>query len=506
MYLHDITDYKNSIIALQESEHRYYSLIEDSPALIRRFNKDGLINYINSYYADYYNKTPQQVLGKNIFNLFSDKNKATFIENLNKLTIDNPIVEYQQKIELPNGEVRWQKWIDRALFDITGNIVEYQSVGMDFTKLKKAEGQLESQKNQLNAIFNNSLIGIGVVNKNGNFELINSKLLELLKANSAHEDINYFNLISETSHKEAHANLKKIFSGEITTLNVQREIIKKDGSYFWGDIYVSPISIKEGKVTQMLGLIMDITERHRMEEELKASEAKLKKLNNTKDKLFSIIAHDIRNPFNAILGFSNILDRNINDFTNSEIKGFVSKIVEASEQTYKLLEDLLTWAKSQLGQLQPNPQKVNPETTINECINSLTSLAKNKNIKIQPSFASESTIYADAEMFKFVLRNLLHNAIKFSHPNATIDCKTEDIDDNYVCITVKDYGIGIRKEKVDVLFNLEQFLSTSGTAHEKGTGLGLSLSKEMIELNGGSIKVSSEVNKGSEFRLKLPRF
>ncbi len=147
---------------------------------------------------------------------------------------------------------------------------------------------------------------------------------------------------------------------------------------------------------------------------------KLKKLNNTKDKLFSVIAHDIRNPFNAILGFSTILDNNLESLTSAEIKEFISKIVEASEQTYKLLEDLLTWAKSQLGQLHTKKYLVDPGSIILECTSSLKSLAHNKNIKINISTSDRTTVYADREMIKFVLRNILHNAIKFSHPGSQI--------------------------------------------------------------------------------------
>ena len=240
-----------------------------------------------------------------------------------------------------------------------------------------------------------------------------------------------------------------------------------------------------------------------MNRQLKASEKKLKKLNNTKDKLFSVIAHDIRNPFNAILGFSTILDNNLNNLSTNEIKEFISKIVEASEETYKLLEDLLTWAKSQLGQLKAKPCEVSTRDVIQECLGSLKSLARNKNISINISNTTTHCSYVDKEMIKFVIRNLLHNAIKFSHPNSIIEISAEETSNNMIALSIKDHGVGIRKEKLDILFNLEEFLSTNGTSHEKGTGLGLSLSKEMIELNKGEIIVSSEVGKGSEFVITL---
>ncbi len=503
MYIHDITKYRNTISALKESEQRYHSLVEDSPALIRRFNKDGAVSYINSYYADYYNKTPDKILGKNIFKLFNIEDRGIFKQNLQKLTPENPIVEYQQKIRFPKEEIRWQKWIDRALFDSYENIVEYQSVGMDFTRLKNIEIQLEEQKNKLNAIFDNGLIGITVLDSKGNILMANSKFSELINSKEDITCLNYFDYLDTEHIEQSKKNFNDLFEGKIKKINVQRKVQRKDGSIFMADIFTAPISIKKGKVTEIVGLVIDITERHRIEQELKASEKKLKKINNTKDKLFSVIAHDIRNPFNTILGFSTILDNNLNSLSTNEIKEFISKIVEASEETYKLLEDLLTWAKSQLGQLKANQCEVSTREVIQDCLGSLKSLARNKNIKINISDTTTHCSYVDKEMIKFVIRNLLHNAIKFSHPNSIIDYSTKEIPNDRIAISIKDHGVGIRKEKLDILFNLEEFLSTNGTSHEKGTGLGLSLSKEMIELNKGEITVTSEVGKGSEFVITL---
>lgn len=507
MFVNDITDYKNNIKALEKSEQRYTSLVDDSPALIRRFDNNGTISYVNNYYANYYNSSSEQFIGQNLFQLLDKEELKHFIKELNQLTPTNPIKEYEQKNILPGNEIRWIKWTDRALFDSTGHITEYQSVGMDFTQLKTTEIQLEEQKNKLNAIFNNSIIGIGVLNKKGEFLMSNSRLREMFQGSSGEppEIYNYFDFIREENKQTSLNNLNNLFEGATKNLNVKNKYLRKDGSEFWAELFASPITFQDGKVKEAVGLVIDISLRHKMEEELKASEHKLKKLNHTKDKLFSVIAHDIRNPFNAILGFSNILNKNIDQLSVIEIKEFVSKIVEASEQTYKLLEDLLTWAKSQLGQLYATPVPLQPANLINECINSLHSLASEKNITINTSIFTTKEVLADNQMFKFIIRNLLHNSIKFSHPNTNIQCLVTEKGTENINIIIKDNGVGIKPEKLKVLFNLDEFLSTSGTSLEKGTGLGLSLSKEMIEQNNGTIEVTSEVNKGSEFTITLPQ-
>ncbi len=509
MYVHDVTLYKTNISALLKSEQRYSTLVEDSPALIRRFDKEGTISYVNSYYANYFNKTPDQFAGKNIFKLLkeNEQEQEPYLEKLARLSPNNPIVEYEQKITLPNGVVKWQKWVDRALTDSNGNIVEFQSVGMDFTQLKQAETKLEEQKNRLNAIFDNSIMGIGVINSTGNVQMANSRLKEMFgyAEEQSVSSYNYFEHILENDKDDVLDQFKQLFDGSLNNRNVQRKFISKTGHVFWADVFASPIVEKNGIITEVVGLVIDITQKHEMEQNLIASEQKLKKLNNTKDKLFSVIAHDIRNPFNAILGFSTLLNKKINEFSTQEIREFTQRILEASEQTYKLLEDLLTWAKSQLGQLKVNKVVFDPNIILNDCIESLLTIAQGKNIRLENKILGVNKIETDIEMFKFVIRNLLHNGIKFSHPNSTVECGTiNSSSKDIVTFYVRDYGVGINNEKVKILFKLDEFLSTVGTSHEKGTGLGLSLSKEMVELNGGHIDVTSEVNLGSEFRITLP--
>ncbi|SMO66796.1 PAS domain S-box-containing protein [Saccharicrinis carchari] len=508
MYVYDVTPYKNTISALEESEQRYSSLVEDSPALIRRYNKQGIISYINRNYADFFNKAPEQLIGSNIFNLLSKVQKEQLKAGLNGLSIHNPIIEYEQNIQLPDGTVRWKKWIDRALIDAEGNIAEFQSVGMDFTQLKKAEKLLEEQKSRLDAIFDNAIMGIGVMNKQGNMTMLNHRLKEMFEydLDVAPGNCNYFDHILNEDQEVVQDNFKRLFSGKIKHFNIQRKFITKKGKEFWADIFASPITMVNGKYTETVGLMIDITEKYKMQVELKESEQKLKKLNNTKDKLFSVIAHDIRNPFNAILGFSTMLNKRIDEFSKDEVREFTKRILEASEQTYKLLEDLLTWAKSQLGQLQARQATFDLNVIVKECIESLGAIAQGKNIRLINKVNENTLVTTDVEMFKFVIRNLIHNGIKFSHRDSTVECGIiSGTNADTVTLYVKDYGIGIKPEKLKVLFNLEEFLSTSGTSQEKGTGLGLSLSKEMIELNGGSIEVSSIVNMGSEFRITLCR-
>lgn len=255
-----------------------------------------------------------------------------------------------------------------------------------------------------------------------------------------------------------------------------------------------------GRIFEYQSVGVDFTSIKLSEQKLKQNEAKLKKLNNTKDKLFSIIAHDVKNPFNAILGFSTLLRNNLEAYSEEQIKEYVGRIQSASENVYKLLDDLLVWAKSQLGQIQVNYQCFKLNNLVAESFESFEPLALEKNIRLIDKVDKTIEIRADVDMLRFVVRNLIHNAIKFTKEGGCVECSS-DISDNEVMLSVKDTGIGIRAERLKVIFDVSEFMATSGTSEEKGTGLGLHLAKEMVETNKGRIEVKSEVDVGTEFKI-----
>ncbi len=504
MFIHDVTDYRRSIKALKESEERYTKLVEDSPVLIKRFNTNGVINYANRYYAEYIKKGINSLLGSNLYDFLGADERRMFLNKIASLTPTKPIFEYQQN-EMHFGNEVWIKWIVRALFDATGDVIEYQAVGMDFTNLIKTERLLEEQKNRLTAILDNSLMGIGVMNYNGEFLSSNNRLVEMMECDSMEHFLtkNYFDFAIYDQHESLVENLRSIFKGETTHFNIQRKYRTEKGRVFWGDLYATPIIVKGGQIKEVVGMVVDITDKKEIEDELKQNEEQLRSINKTKDKLFSIIAHDIRNPFNIIMGFSSLLEQAIDDLEKEQIRELAHKIVEASNDTFKLLEDLLTWAKSQLGQLKVHNEKFRPASVIEECVASLSATAKAKDIELNFEISDKLELYLDVAMFKFVIRNLLHNAIKFSYPNQKVECKMH-IGDETVAFKVQDYGVGIRPEKIPILFDLGETIASHGTANEKGTGLGLSMCKEMVELNKGELRVKSEVGKGSQFTVVLP--
>ena len=244
-------------------------------------------------------------------------------------------------------------------------------------------------------------------------------------------------------------------------------------------------------------------ELQNQKEEIEAKNIKLIELNATKDKFFSIIAHDLRSPFQAILGFSQLLEMKVYNQNQEITLNFVQNIRKSAENTLKLLVNLLEWARSQTGKIKFSPQIFSIGNLVNEAILLADSAASNKNITISSTLTEDFKIYADRNMINTVLRNLISNAIKFTTRNGKIVLKVSILD-NAVLIVVSDTGIGIVPEKMQKLFNINEKVYSDGTEDEKGTGLGLILCKEFVEKHGGTIWVESEVGKGSDFKFTIP--
>ncbi|MCF6268553.1 MAG: PAS domain-containing sensor histidine kinase [Melioribacteraceae bacterium] len=272
----------------------------------------------------------------------------------------------------------------------------------------------------------------------------------------------------------------------------------------------------DGKITGYRGIIRDITATKKHEEllvkynnklaevnsQLKESEEKFKKLNEEKDKFFSIIAHDLKSPFNALLNLSEFLVEDLSELSIEEIKTFSMEINKSAHSVYNLLLNLLQWAQIKTGRLKVTSEKIALSSLLNNTIVLLNSVAKKKSIQLINEIDSSHFFKGDRTMISSVLQNLISNSIKFSKRNGKIVIQSY-IDNDKIVVNVMDNGVGISSENIEKLFKLNEHLSTCGTANESGTGLGLILSKELVEQNGGKIWAESEERIGSTFSFTL---
>ncbi len=314
----------------------------------------------------------------------------------------------------------------------------------------------------------------------------------------------------EVTHPDDKQMMDNYFSEEVLSkrkpFNKEYRIIRKpEGETRWV-LGLGKLDFDaEGRVISMLGTIQDITERKQAEEALRRSEAHLRELNVTKDKFFSIIAHDLRNPFNAILGFSNLLVEQVHEKDYEGIAEYAGIIKNSSQRALDLLMNLMDWSRTQTDKIKFYPKLFKIAALITDAVELLKGSARQKSIAISIEASSTIQVVADKAMISTILRNLISNAIKFTNPGGTIVISTEQ-KQNLLIISVADNGVGIRKEALEKLFRIEESYSTAGTQNEEGTGLGLLLCKEYVEKHGGKIRAESELNKGSKFSFTLPQF
>jgi len=234
------------------------------------------------------------------------------------------------------------------------------------------------------------------------------------------------------------------------------------------------------------------------------NEIRLRQLNATKDKFFSIIAHDLKSPFNSIIGFTNLLAEQIEERDYEGIEKYVSIIQHSAQNAMDLLLNLLEWSRTQTGRTEFNPEYVDSVSLINETVALLNDLAQQKSISIVKEIPHDAPVFADRYMISSVLRNLISNAIKFTHPGGQIIISARQ-EAKKLQIEVTDNGVGISETSQDKLFRIEESYSTLGTLNEKGTGLGLVLCKEFVEKHLGELWVESEEGKGSRFIFTIPK-
>ncbi len=251
-------------------------------------------------------------------------------------------------------------------------------------------------------------------------------------------------------------------------------------------------------ISVLMGMILHAVNR------IRKSERNLARLNATKDKLFGIIAHDLRSPFNTLLGFTDILDEQFESLSDLEVRNMLRSLRKTTGETYELLSNLLNWSQLQRGSITTQPQSTSMQELADHSLRLAEGAAHKKGITLINLTSMDHYAFCDEQTCSLILNNILSNAIKFTPRNGTVTVESH-VEGDRIALSVTDTGIGIPEEEISRLFSLRQTRTRKGTENETGTGLGLILCKEFAALNGGSIQVSSPEGGGSRFTLILPR-
>ncbi len=262
----------------------------------------------------------------------------------------------------------------------------------------------------------------------------------------------------------------------------------------------------DGRAVKLQGSFQNITERKENEEKIRSQLAQLTQLKSTREKLYSIIAHDLRNSIYGITGLTELLidELKADEIDADDLAEKLTLVQMSADNSYKLLDNMLTWVKLQSGMLNLNLSQFELNTIIANILDLLRPALDSKKIQVNQNLPSELKVYGDQNLISTILRNLINNAIKFSEVGSYINILVSDTDKEQISITVEDHGVGMSEDTIKNLFNSEIRPRKEGTMNEKGSGLGLILVKELAELSNGFIQVNSELNKGSSFILTIP--
>lgn len=316
------------------------------------------------------------------------------------------------------------------------------------------------------------------------------------------KELGWGNLMPIEDFNKKKELLTDLLKRNIDTYSTEHRIIKKDGSMAWAVSSGSLSTDSNGK-TKIVGTLSDITTRKIAEEKLKEYSEELKRSNSAKDKFFSIISHDLRNPFNSLLGFSELLANNIDDLTEQEVKDSAKTLNRTANHLFNLLTNLLEWSRLQTGNFTMENMDFTLSVIINYILDIYSTAISEKQLTIIKETDCSINVFADRNMIEAALRNIISNAIKYSRTGGSIKVGCR-IAEERAEVFVEDTGVGIAAEDQDRLFKIEKQFSTEGTNYEKGTGFGLLLAKELVEKNGGSIKFISKKDEGSTFTISLP--
>lgn len=501
--IRDITEKKIAEQRISESEKRYRDLYENAPIGIFRTTTEGQILIANPHLIEMLGYDSLQDLQSQNLNNMMVPQVLSRPDYQILLETRGSISAIETAFYKKDGSIIYTQENAVVIKDDDGNIKYYEGTIENITKRKLAEEALRTERE----LFTTGPVIVfkWLATEGRPVEYVSSSIqsaLGYLPDDLINRKVNFTELMHPDDFDRVSKEVRDYSLKKISTYEQEYRLKHSSGEYKWFSDYTLVVRNKENKVTHFHGYLLDITERKLDREILAKSEQDLKKLVAMKDRFFSILAHDLRSPFQGLIGITNIL-LDDDELSHEDRVTFTTKLLDGLRAEHRLLEDLLTWSKLQQGGVDFDPTENSIKDDILEAINSLTHLLEKKGILIKLINEKTIRLFYDRNMIATVLRNLISNSIKFTQAGGTIEV-TYCIKGDRLIVSVKDDGVGISEKNIGKLFNNETHFSTRGTNSESGSGLGLILCKDFVEKHGGNIWVESELRKGSTFYFSLP--
>ena len=505
----DLTEIKNTQKSLKESEEKFKSIANYSASWEAWFNLEGKLVWMNQNSLKLTGYTSEEYMNSdNFLEMCVDKSNLEivsleFAKALKGQTGENLEIKCNKK----GGGKIWISVSWRPIFDSEGKSIGFRTSSQDITDKIKARHDLEKSKRQYDNLVANIDVGVFIIHsKEDNsfsFDYVSPRLAEII-----HEEADLMLEYPMLAFKSIHPEEMEEF------LRLNRETQENKSMFDWKGRLLLNDEIKwihiiskpeiqaDGNVLWH-GLLIDITKDKKIEEEIASKNTQLLKVISEKDKFFSIIAHDLRNPFSAFMGLTKIMVEDISVLSREEIHEFAEAMSISANNLNNLLENLLEWSRLQRGVTAFDPKAIFVKTRIEETVKTLMDQAAKKKINVSILVPENLTVHADINMFSAIVRNLLSNAIKFTNADGLIKIDATELN-NYITISISDNGIGMKQDLINKLFKIDEHSNRPGTDGEPSTGLGLILCKDFIEKHKGTIWAESTENVGSTFYFSIP--
>jgi PAS domain S-box-containing protein len=489
---------KEQLELLYKSEKKYKQFFHLYNNALFIVDFTGAFIEVNQFACDRYGYSFEEFSKLSFFDFYSDLDKNLISEKIKSIG-ENTYANFESKHFAKNGQV-FPVEILVHKFDHGSS----EAILIICTEISNKQ-KLEFEKDLLYALMDNIPDTIYFKDTESKFTLVNSAQAKLLGVKNCEDAIGKSDsdFFPQNHAEEAYKDEQELFNTGLPLISKPERIRHSSGNYKWVTATKVPIFDANGEATGLVGISRDITELKEAENKILKYTNELQYLNASKDKFFSIIAHDLKNPFISLLGFSEILLEDYDTLSNDERFEYIHNIYSASKNSFQLLDNLLQWSRAQTGRIDYCPIEIDFKKLAEECLTVLVTTATKKRIKIINNFGNSIFVYADPDMAKTVIRNLITNALKFTNEGGVVSI-TAAIQEDYLLTVIEDNGVGMDADTAEKLFRIDVHHSACGTSNEVGTGLGLILCKEFIEKNGGKIWFESELGKGSRFFFTLP--
>lgn len=491
--------------SLLKSESKFREFSDLLPQLIFETDMEGKITFINEFGLNLLGYPGEKLQTQaDIFSFIDPSSKQAIFEGFqNTISGSEPIPK--EYLAVRKDGKTMPILMHAVLYYENDEPRGIRGTGVDVTELREAQEMLSLERTLLRSLIDNLPDRIYAKDASSRFIICNEALVKRMGRDSADEIIGKSDMELLDSERAMIYldDEQNIIKTGIPLVNKEETVLYKNGQLRYSLSTKIPLRNSRGEIVGIVGIGRDITERKLLEIEAANKNEQLQKIIADRDKFFSIIAHDLKSPFNYFLGFTELISDQIDSMPQEKIREIASNMRKSAVNLYSLLENLLEWSKMQRGLIDFKPQEFNLLGKTRECVDLINGPANKKNIIISLNVSENLFVTADNHMFDAIIRNLVSNAIKFSNHGGKIVVSGKALNNSVVEISVSDNGIGMDNEIVGNLFIRNDKSRRKGTDAEPSTGLGLLLCKEFVEKHGGKIRVTSETGKGSIFAFTL---